>query len=132
MPKGWVRECLLKAVSICFPQLGSRQNGKYLMGSTTPPLLPLQQHDTSMRQDARMRNSLRSVCPTENGLNFYSADVNKTGYWNFATYFDIEEAELSFQSENNSILPYTKVEINSINNNYNLSLNKRINCKFVA
>lgn len=70
-----------------------------------------------------------AIFGSENGLSFYSADVNKTGYWNFATYFDIEETELSFKSENGSILPYTKIEINSNINNYNLSLNTNSNGK---
>lgn len=88
--------------------------------SNTPEKIPLW-HFSS--EKGKWLQNGEAMFRTENGISFYYADVNKTGYWNFATFFDIEEAELSFQSENKSILPYTKVEINSSENNYNLSLN---------
>ena len=60
---------------------------------------------------------------------YYTVDVSESGYWNFATPFEIKSTEFTLKSENDDLLPFIKTEINSFENNYNLDIRSNSNGK---
>ncbi len=63
---------------------------------------------------------------------YYTVDVNKTGYWNFAVPFEISPVEFTLKSKNDNFLPYINTEIKSFANNYDLNIHSNSNGKILC
>ena len=63
---------------------------------------------------------------------YYIVEVNRTGFWNFATSFDVKRTEFSLTSKNNIKLPYIKGIISDSKNNYYLDLRSNSDGKYAC
>jgi len=65
-----------------------------------------------------------AILTKENGRNFYLAEVEKTGYWNFASSIEVEKKTFTIQS-NEDTLKFANSIVKSKDSNY--SVNLRVN-----
>lgn len=63
-----------------------------------------------------------AILSEANGRIFYSADVKKTGYWNFANTIEVEKKSFTIQTDNLTKLQYVKTNIKSKNSNFSINL----------